>query len=91
MGGGEESQILESLSLWNSYDVADDGIYFAPRPKVGTGTSIQFLNFATTKAKPIALIKGGSSGLSVSPDRRWILYSQTIEKGGDLMLVENFH
>jgi Tol biopolymer transport system component len=91
VGGGEESQILESLSLWNSYDVVDDGIYFVPRPKVGVSTSIQFLNFATRRTKQIAAVKRFSSGLSVSPDRRWVLYSQVNDQGSDLMLVENFH
>jgi len=89
--GGEETQILGSLSLWNSYDVVDDGIYFVPRPRVGTGTSIQFLNFATGRTKQIAAVKRFSSGLSISPDRRWILYSQSIDHGSDLILVENFH
>jgi Tol biopolymer transport system component len=87
---GEESQVLESLSLWNSYDVVNEGIYFVPEPKVGTATSIQFLNFATGRTKQVAAVNRMSSGLSVSLDRRWILYSQIIDHGSDLMLVENF-
>nr|MBA2647064.1 hypothetical protein [Pyrinomonadaceae bacterium] len=29
-------------------------------------------------------------GLSVSPDERWVLYTQYDRKGSDIMLVENF-
>jgi hypothetical protein len=32
-----------------------------------------------------------SSGLSVSPDGRWILYAQEVEATGDIMLVDHFH
>jgi hypothetical protein len=88
--GGEESQVLESLSLWVNYAMVDEGIYFIPKPDPGGDLFIQFLNFATGRVKPIAAIKGHSDGLSVSPDRRWILYTQGAHAGSDLMLVENF-
>jgi hypothetical protein len=32
----------------------------------------------------------GIFNLSVSPDHRWALYTQTDESASDLMLVENF-
>jgi Tol biopolymer transport system component/DNA-binding winged helix-turn-helix (wHTH) protein len=91
VGGGEESQVLESLCWWNAFDVVEGGIYLIPRPGPGGGSFIQFLNFATRSVKQIAAIKAGSVGcLSVSPDRRWILYTPSAEGGSDLMLVENF-
>jgi hypothetical protein len=34
--------------------------------------------------------KNFSSGLSVSPDGQWILYSQTDEDNTDIMLVDHF-
>ena len=36
------------------------------------------------------LDRDGLPGLTVSPDRRWILYSQFEQVESDLMLVENF-
>jgi hypothetical protein len=71
--------------------IADDGIYFIPRPDPTKGYSIRFLELATGKIKTIAeLGKQPCGGLTVSPDRRWALYTQQDQAVSDLMLVENF-
>jgi hypothetical protein len=89
--GGEARQVLDSLCIGQNFEVVEDGIYFTPRPDPQAGHSIQFLKFATGAIELIASIeKPVSSGLAVSPDRRWILYSQVEQAGSDLMLVENF-
>ncbi len=89
--GGEPMQVLDSLSSWVNFVVVEDGIYFIPRPDPKSGHSIQFLNTVTGVVQQIASIeKPVGEGLSVSPDRRWILYSQVDQSGSDLMLVENF-
>ena len=66
----------------------DDGVYFI------TGTShhfaIEYLNFFTGKTEVIAPVGEGYFGLSVSPDRRWILYEQTIPSNSELVLAEGF-
>ncbi len=88
---GESDQVLDSLAYIIAYVVRDDGIYFIPRPDPATGYSIRFLDFATGKIKTIAeLGKQDCWSLSVSPDRRWALYSQRDQSDSDLMLVENF-
>jgi Tol biopolymer transport system component len=89
--GGEPKQVLDSVVDGQSYAVVRDGIYFIPRRDPKSGDSIQFLNTTTRKIQRITSIeKPVGIGLTVSPDRRWILYAQADQAGSDLMLVENF-
>jgi Tol biopolymer transport system component len=90
VSGGEESQVLPSV-LNRAYSLVDDGIYFIPEPGADGKYLIQFLNFATGKAKTVVqMSRVPVQGISVSPDGHSILYTQSDESGGDLMLVENF-
>ena len=53
--------------------------------------SLRYFDFATRQIRPIFEVdKDFSSGLSVSPDGRWILYSQVGDESGDIMLVDHF-
>jgi Tol biopolymer transport system component len=89
--GGEETQVVDSLSYFANFAVVNEGIYFLPSPDSAGSSSIQFFSFATRKIKQIATIdRPVAYGMSVSADRRWILYSQHDQLGSDLMLVENF-
>jgi len=89
--GGNSEQVLDSLSDSYSFVAWDDGIYFIPRPDPATGYSIRFFEFVEGRSETIAeLGKQRCWTLSVSPDRRWALYTQNDQLGGDLMLVENF-
>jgi Tol biopolymer transport system component len=87
--GGEESQVLPSV-LYRDFFLVNDGIYFIPEPGADGKFSIQFLNIATGKVKTVAPVSRPFEGLSVSPDGRFLLFSQVDEAGSDLMLVENF-
>jgi hypothetical protein len=89
VGGGEETQVLESLR-GNAFAVSGKGIYFVDSQPDGT-SAVQFHSFATRKVTTISVIhRPVSWGLSVSPDERYVLYSQVDQSGNDLMLVENF-
>ena len=89
--GGDETQVLESLVSWDGFVVVDAGIYFIPTPAAGVAScSINFLSFATGKIRPVATTDRPAGGLTVSPDGRWILYSQLDQDVSELMLVENF-
>jgi Tol biopolymer transport system component/DNA-binding winged helix-turn-helix (wHTH) protein len=87
--GGEEQRVLESVR-WLSFVVVSDGIYFMSGHGAGA-YSIRFFDFRTGATTTLASIKGPvDEGLSVSPDRRQILYSEVDQVSRDLMLVENF-
>jgi len=82
--GGEESQVLDSVTFMN-FDVTRGGIYFLAGPE------LRYFNFATRTSKLIRRIdKPPDRGMTVSPDEHWLLYAQIEQIGDDLMLVENF-
>jgi Tol biopolymer transport system component/predicted Ser/Thr protein kinase len=93
--GGEESLILDQLQAgyWEAWVVVNEGIYFID-PETKPHATIKFFSFASHRVRQITAIekkprpKGPS--LAVSPDGRWILYSQLDQSGSDIMLVENF-
>jgi len=90
VSGGEESQVLPSV-FWRNFSLVKDGIYFIPDPGTDWKSSIQFLSFATGKVKTVTPVsRFPTEGLSVSPDGRFLLFTQRDETGSDLMLVENF-
>jgi hypothetical protein len=87
--GGAEEKLIDAVYTRN-FTVTGEGIYYA-RPEAPEGWSIRLFRFGSATdirigqyAKPPAL------GLSISPDRRWLLYGQVDEEGSDLMLVDDF-
>ena len=89
--GGQATKLIENLSELRNLVIVSKGIYFVPLQGTALGPSIEFLDFATNHTQHIASFgKPLSSGLAVSPDGRWILYTQD-ERGSELRLVENFH
>lgn len=89
VGGGEETRILESVT-GRAFTLGSKGVYFVELNTAGT-SAVQFLSFVTGKVTTIAVIhRPVGFGLSVSPDERFILYTQADQVGSNLMLVENF-
>ena len=73
----------------SQWTVAPQGIYFVPadRPR-----SVRYFDFTTRQVRPVFEVgKLFDDSLSVSPDGRWMLYTQIDEDKADIMLVENFH
>ena len=89
--GGEEVPILESVSTWNNFAVAEEGIYYTPRRGPDGMSPIRFYDFDDgTVTEVYAPDRPTSNGISVSSDQRRLLYAQIDFGGSDLMLVENF-
>jgi Tol biopolymer transport system component len=76
---------LRSSRLWT---LSPGGIYFVPAE---APRSLHYYDFASKQIRPFFEVDNDfDSGLSVSPDGRWILYSQLGDTSGDIMLVDHF-
>jgi hypothetical protein len=66
-----------------------------PPPDPGEGRqrcSLRFIGHAGIEPKTLLSIRRTpSAGLSLSPDGRFLLYSQYDQSTAELLLVENFH
>ena len=90
VAGGEEVEVLPSVVM-RSFVVFEDGIYFIPRPTPEGQLAVHHLAFSTGTVTPVLAVTGPVNyGLTVSPDRRQIAFTQTDGAGRDLMLVEGF-
>jgi Tol biopolymer transport system component/predicted Ser/Thr protein kinase len=90
VAGGEETQVLPAVD-WRAFATAEHGIYFIPPPKPDGHSSIEFLGFTAGVTKTVLpIVRPTRLGLSVSPDNRFLIYTQYDQAGSDLMLIENF-
>ena len=91
--GGEEIRVLERGGP-NVWALASQGIAFFER--VAAGWALKFHDLSTGKTSLLrqfpkeTRINRDNTSLTVSPDARWILYTQFDQAGSNLMLVENF-
>jgi eukaryotic-like serine/threonine-protein kinase len=91
--GGEETQVFQArVAAWN-WAAVTRGIYFFT-PQAGH-YALEFFDFAARQTTQVATLERPNPmsfifSLTVSPDERWILYSQRDKVDFDLMLVENF-
>jgi Tol biopolymer transport system component/DNA-binding winged helix-turn-helix (wHTH) protein len=88
---GQESVVdgMPPILLSELVTFSPGGIYFVPED---SPRSLRFFDFASKKTHTIfEADKDFGSGLSVSADGRWIMYSQVGEVNRDIMLVDHFH
>ena len=94
VSGGEERQVVASIMGMN-WTVAAAGLYYlVPATGPGARNFVHFYSFKTGKSNPVGSIEGmlsaDYSGISVSPDGRWLLYSYIADISSDLMMVDHF-
>ena len=96
LSGGEERKVLDSIVPLNfNWTVATHGVYyfdFAVKP--GAPKLVKFYSFTTGKISQIGTVEStvseDYSGISVSPDGRWLLYSYMAHISSDVMMVDHF-
>ena len=70
--------------------VAGRGVYFTTGSHFLEDLSLEFLDLSTLEVRQLLRAsRPPGLGLAISPDGRWLLYSQTDAFDADLILVEN--
>ena len=91
--GGEERSVsnMPRVAYPTDWALAANGIYFIDRR--GAHVTIGFFEFDNEKVRVVTELQkdpGIWSGIALSRDQRWLVYSQIDEKVSDIMLVENY-
>ncbi len=90
LGGAEAVKLVPSIHRF-SYAPTEKGVYYSTPTLNDIPATIEYLDFATGKAKKLyTLTKPVDLGVTISPDQRYLLFSQRDSGGSDLMLVNNF-
>ena len=76
--------MAQAVALWDWFGVTAKGVYFV------SNRSLQFLDTATGKVNVLAAVPSIHRGMCVSPDHRYVVWSQIDRNTSDLMLMENF-
>jgi hypothetical protein len=88
--GGPERRVLDSVEQ-RAFFPAEDGIYHIARADETGAYPLRFFDFASGKGRLLARFEGQLGlGLTVSPDRKTMLFSVGKPISFDLMLIENF-
>lgn len=95
--GGEATLVVDThkAGYWSAWTVVEKGIFFLTAEKQAR-PAIEFFSLTTGRVTEVAALAKpfqpwtNPDGVSVSPDGRWILYTQEDRADMDIMLVENF-
>jgi hypothetical protein len=95
---GEVVQVVDRMSS-RGYAPVKNGVYYFVREaanaseyyEVNGDNELRFFDFEKRESRALALVRRPMQlGVTVSPDGRYILYSQIDGRVEDLMLVQNF-
>ena len=90
LGGGEPELLADSLYPALGFQVFPDGIYYVSNKRTAKGYPILFRNTIDGSVRELAAVLRPHWGLTVSPDRRTILFTAVGEERSNLMMVEGF-
>ncbi len=94
VSGGTERTVLGSITLSvSSYIVTENGIYyvFKTGPPGSEHLEFWFSDLSTGKSRKLMQFSGaGGQGLTISPDRKTMLYTVAAGNSTNLVLAENF-
>ncbi len=84
--GGEEVKVVPTLQFWANFGVTARGVYFMPDSR-----TIRFLDPGSGRVSTLATLeKDAAFGLCVSPDDRFVVWSQRDHITSEVMLVDGF-
>ena len=96
IAGGAERQILNTV-LQGSWTIGPGGIYYFEASKEPDAPkAVKFYNFETCQSTrigtvaPTVLENNSGTTTSVSHDGRWLVYTDSVNRDADLMLVDHF-
>ncbi|MBI3681945.1 MAG: PD40 domain-containing protein [Acidobacteria bacterium] len=96
-GGGKEEPVIEALppGYWSYWAFGKDGIYYVDREDLEGGGArypLHFFHPPTRKDRVLTHLarRPFNSGLAVSPDGKWFLYTQVDQSETDIMMVDGF-
>lgn len=90
-GDGEEEKVLPGIRS-GDFEIGKQGIYFSRHAP--QDFRISFLSFGTGETTQLYRRSGPfehTHQLNVSPDEKWLLFSESPMATSELMLVQNFH
>ena len=88
-GAAAEEQVLQSV-LQRNFFVTRRGVYYMEQEGPASA-AIRLFDPETGKQQLLGHVrKKFHLGLSISPDERWLLYTQHDQEGMDIMLVQGF-
>jgi len=88
VAGGPEVKVAPRVSLWSNFSITSKGVYFLADPN-----TLQLLDAATGRITTVAKAEKdsfGYTGISVSPDDAYVIFTAGKCTGSDIMLVEDF-
>ena len=92
VGGGQRAPLegMPQLGYDDAWAVTPKGIYYTDSSS--TPVTVNFYEFATHATRTLMKltgtpVPGGGAGITVSPDGRWLLYSQPGDEQSEIMLA----